>query len=105
MIAKIVEDKLPELQALCRKHHVEKLWLFGSATRADFNEQSDLDFLYVLQGGLSVEEYAENFFALAFALQALFGRKIDMVSQKKLSNPYFIRELDRTKQIVYAAAA
>jgi hypothetical protein len=42
----IVQDKLETLKELCVKHRVERLDIFGSAAREDFNpESSDLDFL------------------------------------------------------------
>jgi len=42
----IVQDKLETLKELCAKHRVERLDIFGSAAREDFNPaSSDLDFL------------------------------------------------------------
>ncbi len=43
----IVENKIPEIIDLCKKHKVKSLYLFGSATdEKNFNEKSDVDFLY-----------------------------------------------------------
>lgn len=99
----IVQHKLPEVLRLCKKHRVERLYLFGSANTEDFNEHSDIDFLISFQNTISLEEYADNFFDLLFALEDLLGRQIDLVNEKTLSNPYFIRSVEETKQLVYAA--
>jgi len=47
--------------------------------------------------------YADNYFALLFSFEKLFKRDIDLITQKSLRNPYFIAEIDATKQLVYAA--
>ena len=39
-----ITDRLPEIEDLCRKHHVRRLSIFGSAVRDDFNPAtSDVD--------------------------------------------------------------
>ncbi len=46
MIHPVVAEKLPELRALCKKHRVEKMWLFGSATTDAFDPQHrDIDLI------------------------------------------------------------
>ncbi len=100
---RIIKNELSEVLRLCKKHRVETLYLFGSATTDAFNENSDIDFLISFQKNIPLEEYADNFFDLMFALEDLLGRKIDLVNEKTLSNPYFIRSIEKTKQLVYAA--
>jgi predicted nucleotidyltransferase len=46
MVAEIIERNQNEITALCRKHQVRALWVFGSATTDGWDpELSDLDFL------------------------------------------------------------
>jgi predicted nucleotidyltransferase len=99
----LVEQKLPEIRALCKKHHVERLYLFGSATGDNFTDKSDFDFLYLFNDKFPFMDYADNFFDFADALEALMGREIDLVPEKSLSNPYFIASIERSKQLLYAA--
>jgi len=40
-----IAKHLPRLQELCKEYQVQELSLFGSALRADFRPDSDLDFL------------------------------------------------------------
>jgi hypothetical protein len=98
-----IEEHRAELVELCRRHHVIRLSLFGSATRDDFDpERSDLDFLVEFEpqppGG-----YADSFFGLLESLESLFGRSIDLVVASAIRNPYFRQSVDQTKSLLYAA--
>jgi predicted nucleotidyltransferase len=99
----LVEEKLPEIAALCKKYRVERLYLFGSATGDDFTDSSDFDFLYSFDKDLPLYDYADNFLDFADALQALMGREIDLVGEKYMKNPYFIANVEKSKQLLYAA--
>ncbi len=50
---------------------------------------------------LSIEEYTDNYFILHNLFQDIFKRKVDLVTDKSLNNPYFIKSIDRTKKILY----
>ena len=76
--------------------------VFGSVCTDKFNEHSDIDIL-ISFNNLSVEQYTDNYFELHYKLQDLFGRKIDLLTDKSLSNPYFIKGMEQTKQLIYAA--
>jgi predicted nucleotidyltransferase len=101
---KIIENKLPELKALCEKFWVKKLAVFGSILSNEFNEQSDIDFVVLFKEDLPLMDYAENYFEFIDALERLYGRKIDLVEEKAMRNPYFIKTVESTKQTLYAAA-
>ena len=63
----------------CRKHHIRRLAVFGSALREGFGTESDVDVLVEFQPGARV-----GFLALARAareLSAIFGRRVDLVPQ------------------------
>jgi uncharacterized protein len=100
----IVKDNLAGIIDLCRKHRVAKLEIFGSAAgdNAFDSARSDLDFL-VEFGPLEPEAHADAYFALLFALQELFGRGIDLVETPAIRNPYFLRAVNQSRQLVYAA--
>ena len=100
---RIVTDKIPQLVTLCKKYRVAAMYLFGSAATDSFNENSDVDFLISFRNDVSLEEYADNYFDLLFEMEDIFGRKVDLVTEKTLSNPYFIRSVEQTKQLIYAA--
>lgn len=98
---KIISEKLGFIKDLCLRYGVRSLYLFGSASTEKFNEQSDLDFLISFSNKLSIEDYTENYFIIHYKLQELFKKKIDLITEKSLQNPYLIKSIDRTKIVVY----
>jgi len=99
----IVTNKIPQLIKLCKKYRVATMYLFGSAATGNFNENSDIDFLISFRNDVTLNEYADNYFDLMFEIEDIFGRKVDLITEKTLSNPYFIRNVEQTKQLIYAA--
>ena len=65
-------------------------------------KKSDVDILISFDN-LSIEQYTDNYFDLHYKLESLFNRKIDLLTERSLSNPYFIKALEQTKKLVYAA--
>jgi predicted nucleotidyltransferase len=103
VIAALVEEKRRQLAELCLRHHVRRFELFGSAAAGRFDPaRSDLDFLVEFQD-LPPAEYAQSYFALLHALEDLFDRPIDLVTVRSLTNPYFVREIERDRTVLYAA--
>ncbi len=99
----IISEHLDTLANVCRRFHVARLELFGSATTDAFDPQrSDLDFL-VEFGEIPGGNRFSAFFELQRALTKLFARPVDLVEEGAPSNPYFIRRLNETRSLVYAA--
>ena len=44
-----------------------------------------------------------HYFDFQSELEKLLGRAVDLVMLAALKNPYFIREVNRTRRLVYAA--
>jgi hypothetical protein len=66
------------IRAVCRRHRVAELALFGSALRDDFGPQSDVDFLVRFEPGAE-QPWMGHFQALEADLSALLGRRVDVV--------------------------
>jgi predicted nucleotidyltransferase len=99
----IVNERLDALRALCRKHHVAQLELFGSATTNRFDiVDSDLDFLVSFEP-LSPTDRADAYFGLLESLQDLYKRNIDLVEAQAVDNPYFLRSINSGRTVLYAA--
>jgi predicted nucleotidyltransferase len=99
----LIKDNIKAIQDVCRKHHVRSLYLIGSATQKEnFSSLSDIDFLYRFRKNEIAEmDYADNYFDLLFSLQELLHRKVDLVAEEKMTNPYFIDSVNKGKLIVY----
>lgn len=98
----LIKDKLNELKILCQEYDVQTMHVFGSVCTDNFNDDSDIDILISFKD-ISIEKYTDNYFELHYKLEELFNRKIDLLTENSLSNPYFIESIEETKQLLYAA--
>lgn len=100
----LVAAKQNEIAALCVRHHVVRLELFGSAASGAFDgASSDLDFLVEFRP-MPPAEHADCFFGLQADLEHLFGVPVDLVEPGPIRNPYFRQAIEQTRVVVYAAA-
>ena len=98
----LVEQSKPALAELCQRFSVRRLYLFGSAAAGTFDPNtSDLDFLVEMADRQPTTAYADRYLGLAEALESLFGRRIDLVTEQSIHNPYLRREVQATRQLVY----
>jgi len=101
-MSNLIEIYKNEIKSLCEKYDVKIMYAFGSAVTNDFTASSDVDILISFKD-ISFEKYTDNYFELHDALVKLFQRKVDLLTERSLSNPYFIESIERTKQLLYAA--
>lgn len=99
----ILEKRKKDIIAICKVLNIKRLYAFGSVVSENFRDDSDVDFLISFSDNLSVDEYTKNYFALHYKLRELFNREIDIVTEKTLSNPYFIESINESKQLIYEA--
>jgi len=68
----------------------------------DLMTQSDVDLL-ISFNPMDYSDYADTYFVLADKFENLFHRPVDLVTDKSLSNPYFIDSVNQTKTLIYGA--
>ena len=88
-----------KIEKFCKKHHIRKLSLFGSALRDDFTPESDLDILVEFD-----PDHIPGFIRLAgmeIELTEILGRKVDMRTPQDLSR-YFRDEVLNSSKVQYA---
>jgi uncharacterized protein len=96
----LIEQKKAEVVALCRHFGVERLDLFGSATTGAFQPSvSDLDF--IVRFAPASGSYLDRYLDFAEALEKLFQRRVDLVTERAIRNPYFRSGVEATRQAVY----
>jgi len=76
---------------------VRRYGLFGSFARGQTTEQSDIDILVEFEPG---QKTFDNFMELAFFLEDLLGREVDLVTAESLS-PYIGPRI--LKEVEYAS--
>lgn len=95
--------KRAKIATLCRRFHVRRLDLFGSAARrTDFLETSDVDLLVEYEPNYSPPTLSD-FFALRDALSDLLGRKIDLTMAGAVRNPFVRASIEHSRQPLYGA--
>lgn len=102
----LLEAKQEAIAEVCRQYQVRRLEVFGSAVDGSFDPgRSDVDFLVEFQPGVDLGPWLSRYFDLKAALEAVLGCSADLVMHGSpgLQNPYFAREVSRTRRVLYAA--
>ena len=86
--------------ALCRRHRIRRLSLFGSILRDDFGPESDVDVLVAFEPGATP---GFGFIAIQDELSAVLGHPVDLHTAASLSK-YFRDEVLRQAETLYDAA-
>ena len=102
-MVRVIDEHREELEDLCRRHYVKKLYVFGSVTTGDFHKASDIDFLVEFSDDVGPKRF-DNFFEMQRALAELFGRAVDLVEPGGLRNPHFMRRVNQTREQIYACS-
>ena len=96
-----VQINLPKekLAEFCKRNHIRKLSLFGSALQGNLRTDSDIDFLVEFD-----PEHIPGLIKLAgmeIELSKILGRKADLRTPEDLSR-YFRKEVLKSAQVQYA---
>jgi uncharacterized protein len=95
--ALVDENKLADL---CRHYGVRELSLFGSAARAEMRPDSDIDVMVEFDSAVRIGLI--QFESFSADLEALIGRKVDLVTKGGLKpwiRPYVLKEA----RVIYAS--
>jgi predicted nucleotidyltransferase len=91
---KDIQDSIAESHAVLKGLGVKSIGLFGSFLRNEADEDSDVDLLVDFHSG---KKSFDNFMDLAFYLEDLFGRKVEIVTPQSLSKhigPHILKEVE-----------
>ena len=88
------------LAEVCRRYGVRELSLFGSAARGEMRPESDIDVMVEFEPGVRVGLI--KFESLVGELEALAGRRVDMVTKRGLK-PWVRPEVLRDARVIYSA--
>ncbi len=99
----LISDNLDAVADLCRKYGVRKLEVFGSAATGEFDpETSDIDLIYEFSD--TSPGLVKRFLAFADDLEAVFGRRVDLIANGPLENPYFRYAVNKSRITIYELA-
>lgn len=79
-----VFDLLKNNRDLLIKYQVRRIGLFGSHIRNQASSKSDIDLIVDFE-----KKTFDNYFELYFALEKIFNKKVDLLTEKGIS-PYIL---------------
>ncbi|MGJ8637806.1 MAG: nucleotidyltransferase family protein [Opitutaceae bacterium] len=92
----------PKVLEACKTFCVKRLHVFGSFAAGNIDANSDIDLLVEFERDGYTGAF-EQLMDFKIEMESLLQRPVDIIVNKPFRNPRFQEELDRTKQLVYAA--
>jgi predicted nucleotidyltransferase len=93
--------RLADFKSLCQSHNVKYLYAFGSSTTDKFDsENSDIDLLVEIDAADPIER-GEKLMSLWDTFESFFKRKVDLLTDSSIRNPYLRKSIDATKVLIY----
>ena len=97
----LIRERYTDFVALCRSHKVSKIYAFGSSITDHFDPKtSDIDIVVTIDIDDPADR-GEALLSLWDKLEALFNRKVDLLTEDSIRNPYLKSNIDRTKKLIY----
>ncbi len=97
----LIKERHGEFLGLCRSHKVDKIYAFGSSITDQFDAtKSDIDLIVKVDIDDPADR-GEALLSLWDRLEALFERKVDLLTENSIKNPYLKANINRTKKLIY----
>jgi predicted nucleotidyltransferase len=97
---KELRDHIEQIKLLCNAYQVKSLFAFGSVVSDKLKPGSDIDLIVDIDSKDPID-YSDNYFALKFQLEDILNRPIDLLEDKAIKNPYFKKQVDQSKVLIY----
>jgi predicted nucleotidyltransferase len=96
-----IEDHKQVIQKICRELRVKRLDLVGSASRDDFRaERSDIDVVVEFN---DLDKLFDRYFELKIRLEKQLGKRVDIIQDSAVKNPYVRKSLNRDRVRIYGS--
>ena len=89
-----------KIAEFCKRWSITEFSVFGSALRADFRLDSDVDVLVSIDPRAHIGLF--ELIDMKLELQDLFKHPVDLVEKDGLRNPYRRSEILNTARVIYA---
>lgn len=102
IIKEEIAKKENDFIELCEKHDVKYLYAFGSSVSTDKfdKDNSDIDLLVEVDTEDPLKR-GENLLSLWDSFELFFKRKVDLLTDSAIKNPYLRNSIDTTKVLIY----
>lgn len=96
-----ISKKKNEFKLLCINHNVKYLYAFGSSVTNKFDQKnSDIDLLVEIDSNDPIDR-GEKLLSLWDLFETFFKRKVDLLTDSSIHNPYLKNNIDSTKVLIY----
>jgi len=99
-----ISYRINDFKTLCENHSVKYLYAFGSSVSGNFDqEKSDIDLLVEINLSDPLDR-GEALISLWDTFEDFFKRKVDLLTNSSIRNPYLQKSIDSTKVLIYDGA-
>jgi len=100
-----IQDKIAEREKdfndVCKTHKVKYLYAFGSAISDRFDQsKSDIDLLVEIEDADPIDR-GEKLISLWDTFEVFFKRKVDLLTERSIHNPFLRQSIDSSKILIY----
>jgi len=96
-----ISKKKNDFILLCKSHNVKYLYAFGSSTNERFDiKSSDIDLLVEIDSSDPLDR-GEKLISLWDLFENFFNRKVDLLTESSIRNPYLKKSIESTKVLIY----
>jgi len=100
-IKELIKTNEHDFESLCKEHKVKSMFAFGSSVTDKFDiENSDIDLLVFIDEPDPLE-MGEKILSLWDKLELFFKRKVDLLTNPNIRNPYLKQSVDESKVLIY----
>ena len=101
VIKEQISKKQNDFASLCKSHNVKYLYAFGSSVTDKFNpRKSDIDLLVEIDSPDPLDR-GEKLLSLWDLFESFFKRKVDLLTESSIRNPFLRKSIDSTKVLIY----
>lgn len=101
---KIIDEiggRSKDFKELCESHEIKYLYAFGSSVTDNFDsDKSDIDLIVEIDEVDPIER-GEKLISLWDSFERFFKRKIDLLTDSSIKNPFLRKNIDATKVLIY----
>lgn len=97
----LITERYDDFINLCKQHRVSKIYAFGSSITDQFDPvKSDIDVIVDLDIKDPIQ-FGETLLSFWDNLETFFGRKVDLLTEDSITNPYLRKSIESTKKLIY----
>ncbi len=101
VIKDLIKNKEVDFEGLCKNHSVKLLFAFGSSVTDNFDfEKSDIDLMVEIDE-LDPIIRGEKILSLWDKLEIFFKKKVDLLTNPNIRNPYLRQSINESKVLIY----